>query len=136
MAITKINIPTHCPSCKSELVLSSTAVDLFCPNFKNCPVQIIGRLSYFCSRNLGNIPGLSTKQIEKFVELYGVKDVCDLYELPMNKISDLEGFGQKSVENLKESIESSRQIKDYKFLAGLGVEGIGPEIAKLICRKI
>jgi DNA ligase (NAD+) len=131
--ISNISIPTNCPSCNTNLQLTETGIDLFCPNFESCPEQVVGRLSYFCGRNLGNITGLSTKQIQKFVELYNVKDICDLYNLPWVEIESLEGFGTKSVENLQQSIENSRDIKDYKFLAGLGIEGIGPEISKLIC---
>jgi DNA ligase (NAD+) len=134
--IQHISIPTNCPSCDTKLKLTETGIDLFCPNSIECPDQIIGRLSYYCGRNLGNIAGMSTKQIQKFVELYNVKDVCDLYNLPWESIKNLDGFGDKSVDKLQQSIEKSRNIKDYKFLAGLGIEGIGPEIAKLICGEV
>jgi DNA ligase (NAD+) len=56
--------------------------------------------------------------------------------LPFDKIQELEGFGQKSVENLSQSIENSRTIQDFKFLAGLGIDGVGVEVAKLICQKL
>jgi DNA ligase (NAD+) len=132
-----IQAPTNCPSCSATLVLSKTGVDLYCPNTQNCKAQIIGRLSYFCQRNLGNITGLSDKIIERLVNDLNIRDVPDLYNLPWDIIVQWEGFGEKSVSNLKESIEKSRQeIPDYKFLAGVGIEGIGPEIAKLICNLV
>ena len=131
-----MNFPTNCPDCYTELQLSKTAIDLICPNAQGCHAQIVGRLSYYCQRNLGNITGMSDKTLDKLISLFGVKDVADLYDLPWDKIQELEGFGTKSVENLKESIEKSRTIADYKFLAGLGIEGVGPEVAKLICELI
>ena len=131
-----MNFPTHCPDCNSELSLSKTGIDLICLNAQGCHAQIVGRLSYYCQRNLGNIAGMSDKTLDKFIMELGVNDVADLYNLPWNKIQEMEGFGTKSVEKLKESIEKSRTIDDYKFLAGLGIEGIGPEVAKLICEII
>ncbi len=131
-----ISIPQFCPSCNSQLSKTATEVDLICLNSVNCKDQIVGRLSYYCQRNLGNITGLSEKQIEKFMNEFGVKDIPDLYNLPWEKIEVLEGFGKKSVENLQKSVENSRSIADYKFLAGLGIEGVGVEIAKLIAEQI
>jgi len=132
----KLIPPTKCPTCETELTLTETGIDLMCPNQTGCKTQIVKRLAYFCQRNLGNISGLSEKQIEKFVDEYGIHDVADLYNLPWDKIRQLEGFGEKSVQNLQESIEKSKQIADFKFLAGLGIDGIGPEVAKLVCEKL
>ncbi len=130
------DIPTYCPECNTELKLTATGIDLFCPNTVYCPAQVIGRMTYYCQRNLANITGLSDKTILKLNKEFGVNDIADLYDLPYHQIAKLEGFGQKSSDNLQESIEKSRKIKDYKFLAGLGIDGIGPEIAKLICELI
>jgi DNA ligase (NAD+) len=124
--------PKICPSCSSELKLSGTEVDLVCLNSENCPNQILGRLTYYTQRNLASITGLSDKILEKFCDLYGVKDVPDLYKLPYDKIRELEGFGEKSVENIQKSVEKARQIPAHKFLAGLAVEGVGIEGARLI----
>jgi DNA ligase (NAD+) len=128
--------PSNCPSCGAEVTYSNTGVDLICPNSQNCPAQIINRLVYFTQRNIGNITGLSEKLLEKFIEKFGVRDIPDLYNLPYEEIQELEGFGQKSVENLVKSVENAKTIPDYKFLAGLGLDGIGPEVAKLICEKL
>jgi DNA ligase (NAD+) len=125
--------PSHCPSCNTELVLSKTGIDLVCTNTQGCKAQVVSRLSYFCQRNLGNIAGMSEKTIEKLIFKFGLSDVADLYDLPWDKIQELEGFGSKSIMNLKDSLEKSRQIDGFKFLAGLGIEGVGPEVAKLIC---
>jgi DNA ligase (NAD+) len=132
----KLTPPTLCPSCESKLDFTSTGIDLICRNTTNCKTQIVKRMAYFCQRNLGNITGLSEKQIEKFVTEFGISDVADLYDLPWNKIEVLEGFGEKSVQNLKDSIEKSKNIVDYKFLAGLGIDGIGVEVAKLVVGRM
>lgn len=129
----KFEAPTHCPACNTPVILSPTNVDLMCPNTTTCSPQIVKRLSYFTQRSIGNITGLSDKQLEKFVIEYGISDIGDLYDLPWDKIRELEGFGDKSVDKLQQSIEKSKHIQDFKFLAGLGIDGIGPEVAKLIC---
>ena len=132
----KLIPPTKCPTCETELILTETGIDLMCPNQTGCKTQIVKRMAYFCQRSLANISGLSEKQIEKFVDEYGIHDVADLYDLPWDKIRLLEGFGEKSVQNLQQSIQKSKQIADFKFLAGLGIDGIGPEVAKLVCEKL
>ena len=129
-------IPARCPECNTELKLTSTGIDLFCPNSHHCPAQVIGRMSYYCQRNLANIAGMSDKTILRLNREFDIADVADLYDLPYEQIAALEGFGVKSMENLRQSVEKSRQIKDYKFLAGLGIDGIGPEIAKLVCELV
>ncbi len=134
--VEKINIPDECPECKTKLIISETSIDLYCPNKHSCPAQVLGRLSYFAQRNIANIDGLSEKIIQKFIEEFGIANVADLYDLPYEKIFELEGFGQKSIDNLKKSIQKVKKLEDYKFLAGLSIEGVGPEIAKLIIKKI
>ena len=129
-------IPTRCPSCGTQLITSETGVDLICPNSETCKEQIVGRLTYFTSRGIANIQGLSEKTIEKCIELFGIRDVCDLFDLPYDQLFDVEGFGKKSVDKLRESVATSSTLPDYKFLAGLGIEGVGPEVAKMICRAV
>ncbi len=130
---TEFIAPKVCPSCGTQLMVSDTEVDLFCPNQNNCPAQIIGRLSYFCQRQIANIIGLSEKTLEKFVTKLAITDIPDLYQLPYDEILTIPGFGRKLIDNLEESINQSRNLADYKFLAGLGIDGIGLEMAKLIC---
>jgi DNA ligase (NAD+) len=132
----KLNFPRNCTSCHSTLIVSDTGVDLFCPNIQNCPDQILLRLSYFCKRNIANITGLSEKTLKKIIQKFEIKDIYDIYKIDLQKISEMEGFGKKSIENLEKSIENSKILKDYKFLTGLSLEGIGLEVAKLICEKL
>jgi DNA ligase (NAD+) len=129
-------IPTHCPDCQTPLQLTQTGIDLYCSNTDSCPAQIVGRMSYYCQRNLGNIAGMSDKTIERLIKEFQISDIGDLYDLDYSKIALLEGFGPKSATKLQDSVSNARTIKDYKFLAGLGIDGIGPEIAKLICELV
>ena len=127
-------VPRTCPSCGASLVKSDTEVDLICPNSEKCRVQIVLRLSYFAQRSMANISGLSDKIIERFIDEFGVNDIADLYDIDWEKVSQMEGFGEKSASNLRAAIEASRQQKDYRFLAALGIDGVGVEIAKLIVK--
>jgi DNA ligase (NAD+) len=132
----QIQIPNNCPSCDTKLEISSTGVDLFCPNIDTCKSQIIGRLSYYTQRANANVTGLSEKNIQNFVENYGVLEFVDLYELPFDKIVNQDRYGEKSVENLKKSLEKSKKIDDYRLLSGFCIEGVGPEISKLILKQM
>lgn len=128
-------IPKTCPVCHTDLTLTTTGVDLQCMN-ESCKAQILGRLAYFTQRSIANITGLSEKTLEKFIEMYDVHDIDDLYKLPFEKIFELEGFGQKSVENLKASIKKSKTMSLVRFFAGLGIDGVGLEVAQLILNTI
>ena len=129
--------PVDCPCCKTALVLTETGVDLMCPNYNGCEDQIVYRISYYCQRHLANIVGLSEKTIRKLVQEKQVVDIADLYNLDYEKIANWDGFGQKSIDNLKKSIKQSLEnLVDYKFLAGLGIDGIGTEVAKLILKQM
>ncbi len=129
-------LPTTCPSCNNILTKSETGIDLYCNNINFCPDQIKLRLSYFTSRQLADINGLSEKTIEKFIQNYKISSIADLYNLPYDEIAKLEGFGNKSSINLQESIEKAKIIADYKLIAGLSIEGVGIENAKLIAKLI
>jgi len=129
-------LPHNCPSCSKLLVESSTHVDLICPHSDTCPDQILFKLSYFTQRSIADITGLSDKIIQKFINEFHVHDIPDLFNLPYENIAQLEGFGVKSVTNLQQSVEKARTIEDYRLLAGLGIEGVGIEVSKLIVAEL
>lgn len=129
--------PNNCPSCNTTLILSDTGVDLICPNYTGCEDQIVYRISYYCQRHLANVSGFSEKTVRKLVQEGEICSVADLYNLNYEKIASWDGFGDKSIGNLKKSINKSfENLTDYKFLAGLGIDGIGPEVAKLILKQL
>lgn len=130
------SLPTFCPSCGEKLVWTDTKVDLFCKNGDFCQEQIKYRLAYYCSRNIANINGLSEKTISKLMENFGFKDIFDIYQIPYEAVENLPNFGKKAVQNIQKSVDGAREIEDYKFLAGLGIDGVGVEVSKIICNLL
>ncbi|MDE5777780.1 MAG: NAD-dependent DNA ligase LigA [Lachnospiraceae bacterium] len=132
-----LEIPERCPACNGETTLNDIngVQSLYCLN-KDCPAKQIKRFSHFVSRNAMNIDGLSDATLEKFIDQGYVKALPDLFHLDKYKtqIINLEGFGEKSYENLMESIESARTVTMSKFLYSLGIAGIGLANAKVIVK--
>ncbi len=131
-----IAVLEKCPSCGASIVISKTGVDAVCPNVNGCKDQIILRMAYFCQRNNANITGLSEKLLERFVNEFGIHDIYDIYQLPFEKIATLDGFGEKSAQNLEKAVKGAKKMSDSTFLSSIGIEGIGPEVAKLICNHL
>lgn len=132
-----LEIPERCPACNGETTLNDIngVQSLYCLN-KACPAKQIKKFSHFVSRNAMNIDGLSDATLEKFIDQGYVKTLPDLFHLDKYKtqIINLEGFGEKSYENLTESIESARMVTMSKFLYSLGIAGIGLANAKVIVK--
>ncbi|MDR1208804.1 MAG: NAD-dependent DNA ligase LigA [Clostridiales bacterium] len=131
-------IPGECPACGSRASLLSErdGVALWCLN-SGCPAQLIRSLAHFAGRDGVNIEGLSTATIEKFAALGWLRDFMDFYDLPDRgvEIAALEGFGEKSAENLRQAIERSKSAPLANFLAALGISQIGLASAKLLARR-
>lgn len=137
--LTKSNsliIPEECPVCggRTEIVTSAGASALYCTN-PECQAKHIKRFAHFVTRNAMNIDGISEQTLEKFIERGFIKDFTDLYHLDRFKeeIVDMEGFGQKSYDNIIASVNASRITTLAKVIYGLGIAGIGLANAKLIC---
>lgn len=131
-------IPDHCPVCgeKTELENENGSVVLVCPN-RQCYAKKIKLLSHFVSRNAMNIDGLSEATLEKLVNRGMIHSLADLFNLFKYKddIIEMEGFGEKSYENLMASIEQAKEVPLANLLYSLGIKGIGLSMAKLIVRK-
>ncbi|EAC8106116.1 NAD-dependent DNA ligase LigA [Listeria monocytogenes] len=123
------HMPKNCPTCDSELVRLEEEVALRCINPK-CPAQIKEGLIHFVSRNAMNIDGLGEKVIIQLFSQHLIKDVADLFFLSKEKLLELERMGEKSVTNLLESIEASKQNSLEKLLFGLGIRHVGAKAAK------
>lgn len=137
--LTKSNslvIPEECPVCggKTEIVTTAGASALYCTN-SECQAKHIKRFAHFVTRNAMNIDGISEQTLEKFIERGFIREYTDLYHLDRFKeeIVDMEGFGQKSYDNIIASVNASRITTLAKVIYGLGIEGIGLANAKLIC---
>ena len=125
-----------CPICNNDLVKKDKEADYFCTN-KMCDARKIGGLIHFVSRDAMNIEGLGEKIIEDFYNLGYIKTFTDIYHLDKyrEELTELEGFGDKSISNLLESIENSKNNSLEKLLFGLGVRQVGNKMAKVLSKK-
>ncbi|WP_430536242.1 NAD-dependent DNA ligase LigA [Listeria rocourtiae] len=126
-------MPTHCPTCESELVRLEGEVALRCINPK-CPAQLKEGLIHFVSRNAMNIDGLGEKVVVQLFEQKLITDVADLFFLSGEKLVELERMGEKSVQNLLASIDKSRENSLEKLLFGLGIRHVGAKAAKVLAQ--
>ena len=129
-------IPEECPVCggKTKIVTSAGASSLYCTN-PECQAKQIKKFVHFVNRNALNIDGISEQTLEKFIEKGFIKKFKDMYHLDRYKdeIIAMEGFGQKSYDNIISSVNESRNTTLAKVIFGLGIAGIGFANAKLIC---
>jgi len=132
------NIPKHCPVCKGETTLQNEngSVVLLCKN-PNCYAKKIKSFSHFVSRDAMNIDGLSEATLEKFINLNLLQNITDLFDLYKHKdiLTEMEGFGEKSFDNLMTAIEQSKDVALANVLYSLGIKGIGLSMAKLIVNQ-
>ena len=127
---------THnCPICNSALIRKENEADYFCVN-PNCPARHIEGLIHFVSRDAMNIDGLGERIIEDFYNMGYIKTFTDIYKLGSKKdeLMELEGFGEKSVNNLLEAIENSKNNSLEKLLFALGIRQVGSKTAKLLSK--
>lgn len=122
-----------CPICNTELIKKDGQVDYYCPN-ELCPARGIEALIHFASRDAMNIDGLGEEIIEDFYNEGFLKSISDFYHLEEHKeeILRLEGFGQKSFDNMINAINNSKKNSLEKLLFGLGISGVGSKTAKLL----
>lgn len=125
-----------CPICNSALEKSASGIDYLCPN-KHCPARQIEGLIHFVSRPAMNIDGLGEAIIEDFYNMNIITKVEDIYNLKnkRDELIELEGFGNKSVDNLIDSIETSKKNSLERLLFALGIPGIGAKTAKVLAKK-
>ncbi|SLM95898.1 DNA ligase [Brachybacterium faecium] len=126
-------MPTHCPSCESELVRLDDEVALRCINPK-CGAQIREGLIHFASRNAMNIEGLGDKVVSQLHEHHLIADVADLYKLKMEDLLPLERMGEKSATKLLAAIETSKANSLEMLLFGLGIRHVGAKAAKSLAQ--
>ena len=131
-------IPSNCPSCdkKLEVVDNNGVKTLMCKN-ADCPIKHIKNFENFVSRNCFNIEGISIATIEMLVEKGYIKEYADIFKLKKYKdeIIKLDGYGEKSFDNMINAIETCRNIECYRFINSLGISGIGTANAKIIAKN-
>lgn len=127
----KLDIPTNCPSCNSDLLHFEDEVALRCIN-PRCPVQIMEGLIHFASRDAMNITGLGPSIVEKLFAANLVKDVADIYRLQEEDFLLLEGVKEKSAAKLYQAIQASKENSAEKLLFGLGIRHVGSKASQLL----
>ena len=127
----KLDIPTNCPSCDSDLLHFEDEVALRCIN-PRCPAQIMEGLIHFASRDAMNITGLGPSIIEKLFSTNLVKDVADIYRLQEEDFLLLEGVKEKSAAKLYQAIQASKENSAEKLLFGLGIRHVGSKASQLL----
>ena len=131
------DIPQECPACggATKIVKANEVESLYCTN-ADCAAKAIKSFTLFVSRNALNIEGLSEASLEKFIAKGFVQDFGDIFEIAKYKdeIITMEGFGEKSYDNMINSIEKAKQTTLPRLIYALGIENIGVANAKMICQ--
>ncbi|PWU13128.1 MAG: DNA ligase (NAD(+)) LigA [Chlamydiae bacterium] len=128
------HMPLFCPSCGSKVVHYEGEVAMKCPNTKNCPEQVMRKVLFFASKDAMNIEHLGDKVIKQLIEKKLIKSAADLYRLTREDLAQLEGFKEKSIQNLLNSIDKSRRISLERFILALGIKYVGEGAAELLAQ--
>jgi len=128
-------MPQHCPSCGTSVVRPEGEVAVRCPNTESCPEQILRHISFFVSKPAMNIDTLGEKVAEQLINAQFVREPADLYQLTKEQVLQLEGFQEKSAQNLIDSIHQSRDVSLDRFLLALGIRYVGSGTAELLAQK-
>ena len=130
-------VPAHCPACggETEVRMENDVKSLYCPN-PFCSAKKVKLFSHYVSRDAMNIDGLSEATLTKMIDQGFLSELYDLYTLSRYEeaIVEMEGFGEKSYNNLMKSIDKSRQTTLPRFLYSLGILNVGASNAKLLCK--
>ena len=133
-----LEIPKVCPVCgEPAKIRTENDVSVLCCVNPNCQAKKIKRFALFVSRDAMNIEGLSEATLEKFVQCGFIKEFADIFKLDRykEKIVSMDGFGEKSYDNLAASVEKSRHVRPANLIYSLGILNIGLSNAKLICKN-
>ena len=122
-----------CPMCHTILIKKDGQVDYYCPNTK-CPARHIESLIHFVSRDAMNIDGLGDRIMEDFYNFHYIGSIVDIYSLKnhQNELKRLEGYGEKSIANLLQAIEASKENSLERLIFGLGIPHVGSKTAKIL----
>lgn len=131
----KIKFPSKCPACGDPLVKAEGEAAWRCVNI-NCPAQVVERIIHFASKDAMDIRGFGEALVKKFYDLGFLSDIPGIYQLPYNKIRSLEGFGEKSIENLTAGIEKSKEQPLHRLIYALGIRYVGETTAKVLANAV
>jgi len=131
----KVEFITNCPECETALVRNEGESNHFCPNYRNCPPQIKGKIEHFISRKAMDIEGLGEETIELFYNEKLVSNIADIFDLQFNQIVNLERMGEKSATNILNSIKKSIETPYARALFALGIRHVGETVAKTLASQ-
>jgi len=131
----QIQFPSHCPACNELLEKQPDEAAWRCINI-NCPVQVVERMMHFASKDAMDIRSLGGANVQKFYDLGLLKDIPGIYHIDWDKVKGLGGFGDKSVSNLKQAIENSKQQPLNRVIYGLGIRFVGETTAKTLANAV
>jgi len=131
----KIVFPTTCPVCNSKLFKEEEEAVWRCINIE-CPAQVVERIIHFVSKDAMDIRGFGDANVRKFYELSLVKDIPGIYTLDFAKLSGMEGFGQKSIDNLQLAIANSKKQPLHRLIYALGIRFVGETTAKTLAQAV
>ncbi|HEX4840413.1 MAG TPA: NAD-dependent DNA ligase LigA [Rhabdochlamydiaceae bacterium] len=129
------HMPTQCPMCGTHVVRTEGEVAVRCPNSKGCEEQIIRRIAYFASKDAMDIDHMGEKVVQQLVRKKLVRHVSDIYKLSSEDLVQLEGFKEKSIQNLLTSIDKSRHVPLARFILALSIRHVGEETAEILSRE-
>jgi DNA ligase (NAD+) len=131
----KIHFLKTCPVCESKLFKEEDEAVWRCINIE-CPAQVVERIIHFVSKDAMDIRGFGDANVRKFYELGLLKDIPGIYKIDFKKISGLEGFGEKSIDNLQQAISNSKKQPLHRLIYGLGIRFVGETTAKTLAQAV
>ena len=131
----KIVFPANCPACGDALVRLEEEAAWRCVNI-NCPAQVVERIIHFVSKDAMDIRSFGSANVLKFFDLGLLHDIPGIYHLSYDQIAALEGFGKKSIDNLRTAIETSRSQPLHRVIFGLGIRYVGETTAKTLAKAV
>lgn len=126
-------MPKTCPICGTPVVREAGEADTYCPN-RYCPEQIVRSVEHWVSQGAMDIVGMGERQARQFVERGLIKDVADLYQLTAESFDGIEGYGTKRVQNLLQSIETSKTRPLHRLIFALGIPNVGSTLAETLAQ--
>ena len=123
-----------CPECSTPLERKEGEAQHYCPNIDHCPPQLCGRIEHFISRKAMDLSGMGAETVQLLVNKEFIRNSADLYSLAFDRLIELEGFKEKSVQNILDGIQESKKIPFERVLFALGIRHVGSTVAKLLAK--
>ncbi len=131
-----VEFVTHCPACGTPLVRVEGEAAWVCPNKFGCTPQIAGRIEHFVGRRMMNIEGIGEEMVQQLVESGLVKDIADIYDLTVERLTSLEGVADKGARRIIKGIEESKQVPFERVVYALSIPYVGETGSKKLARAL